>query len=170
MLPKVVRAYTPSRIGASVMNKNGGSKSELELENGVQVKTSVVPERPDESPALGTFVSQGSRPYTHRTGARPALQAFTTSDIGFPDPDMPLTRPEFVRLPRAGQRCPITGLSRSAMNVFVLPTVENRFRAPVRSFVLRRLGARTGIRLVDYQSLIAYIRGHEDRGGQAGVA
>ena len=63
----------------------------------------------------------------------------TTSDIGFPDPDMPLTWPEFVRLPRAGQRCPLTGLSRSAINTLVLPTAENHFQPPVRSFVLRRL-------------------------------
>jgi hypothetical protein len=35
----------------------------------------------------------------------------------------------------------------------------------VRSFVLRQRGAKTGIRLIDWQSLRAYIRQHEE--GQA---
>jgi hypothetical protein len=61
--------------------------------------------------------------------------------------------PEFVRLPRAGERCAYTGMSRSGLNALVLGP-----SAPVRSFVLRRPGTRTGTRLIDYASLIEFIR------------
>ena len=76
---------------------------------------------------------------------------------------VPIT-PETIRLPRAGERCPYSGLSRSALNALVLPTAANGYRPPVRSSVLRQRGATTGIRLIFYQSLIDYIHSHEDIG------
>jgi hypothetical protein len=69
-----------------------------------------------------------------------------------------LARPEFCRLPPPGQRCPLTGMSRSALNELILPSEKNGFKPPVRSFCLRQKGAAKGIRLVDYQSLAAHIR------------
>jgi hypothetical protein len=87
-------------------------------------------------------------------------QVFANETV--PGSDVPLTRPEFIRLPRPGQRCPWTGLTRSALNELVLPTVANKFQPPVRSFVLRKRGARTGIRIIDYLSLAGYIRAHEE--------
>jgi hypothetical protein len=57
--------------------------------------------------------------------------------------------------------CPITGMSRSAINELILPTPRNENRPPVRSFCLRQRGAKTGIRLVDFFSLTSYIRAHE---------
>ena len=137
-----------------------------------QVRTAVLPERADEAPAnMGTPVNQGSRISTSQTGARPAqLALFTTTGVGIPDPGTPPTRPEFCRLPRHAQRCPHTGLSRSALNELILPTAANGFRPPVKSFVLRRNGARTGIRIISYASLVSYILDHEDRGGQPGEA
>lgn len=73
------------------------------------------------------------------------------------DPDQ-AQRPEFLRLPRTGKRCPVTGLSRSMMNALILPTDENNHRPPVRSVVLRRPGNIRGVRLVDASSLLAYLR------------
>lgn len=70
--------------------------------------------------------------------------------------------PEFLRLPPPGQRCTWTGLSRSAINELVLPTRRNKHRPPVRSFCLRQRGAKTGIRLVDYQDLRRHILEHEE--------
>src|SRR5512143_1526857 len=67
------------------------------------------------------------------------------------------TPPEFMRLPKARQRDPVFGLSRSFLNELILPCPENHHRPPVRSVVLRRRGARTGIRLVDIDSLRAYL-------------
>jgi len=66
-------------------------------------------------------------------------------------------RPEFVRLPRAGDPCPHTGLSRTALNALILPTPGNGFRPPVKSKVLRQPGSLRGIRLISYDSLIAYL-------------
>ena len=74
-------------------------------------------------------------------------------------------QPEFLRLPPPGLKCPASGLSRSYLNLLVLPCPQNDFKPPVRSFVLRRPGARTGVRLIDRASLFAYIRAHEQRGG-----
>jgi hypothetical protein len=61
-------------------------------------------------------------------------------------------RPEWIRLPKSGERCPHTGLSRSSLNELILgkpPKVE--------SVVLKNKGALRGIRLVRYRSLIAYL-------------
>jgi len=72
------------------------------------------------------------------------------------------TAPEFLRLPKPGDLCPHTGLSRSTINDLILPTPRNNFKPPVRSFCLRQKGAKTGIRLVDFQSLRAYILKHAE--------
>ena len=71
---------------------------------------------------------------------------------------VPIVRPEFIRLPPPGSKCLHTGLSRSALNSLVLPTPENGFSPVVKSFVLRKRGAKTGIRLVDFASLVSFIR------------
>jgi hypothetical protein len=73
--------------------------------------------------------------------------------------------PEFLRLPPPGVRCPFTGLSRSALNELILPTEQNGFTPPVRSFCLRKRGAKTGIRLVDYASLKAHIFANAEAAG-----
>jgi hypothetical protein len=76
----------------------------------------------------------------------------------------PLTRPEFLRLPSPGELCPHTGMSRSALNELILPTPRNGNKPPVKSFCLRQKGAKTGIRLVSYDSLTGYIRAHAEGG------
>lgn len=70
--------------------------------------------------------------------------------------------PEFLRLPKPGLLCPFTGMSRSGLNELILPTERNGNRPPVRSYCLRQRGAKTGIRLVDFQSLRAFIRQHAE--------
>ena len=65
--------------------------------------------------------------------------------------DAPLTRPEFLRLPRAGSKCPITGLSRTGIFLLIKAGV-------VKSVVLLRPGARRGTRLVNHNSLVGYLR------------
>ncbi|MFQ3224622.1 MAG: hypothetical protein ACI8Z5_000872 [Lentimonas sp.] len=47
-----------------------------------------------------------------------------------------INQPEFVRLPRAGQRCPLTGIE------LVLASDGNGFKPPVRSVSLRKPGNR----------------------------
>lgn len=70
--------------------------------------------------------------------------------------------PEFIRLPPPGLKCPYTGLSRSAINELILPTLRNDYTPPVKSFCLRQKGAKTGIRLVSYPGIRDYIRVHEE--------
>lgn len=68
-------------------------------------------------------------------------------------------RPEFIRLPRAGKSCPHTSLSRTALNALILPTPSNGFLPPVKSIVVRHRGNQRGIRLISYDSLLAYLHG-----------
>jgi hypothetical protein len=72
----------------------------------------------------------------------------------------------FLRLPKTGEREPLTGLSRSYLNALILPTRANNFSPPVRSYVLKKPGARTGVRLIDRQSLIDYVCAREETRSQ----
>jgi hypothetical protein len=65
--------------------------------------------------------------------------------------------PEYIRLPRAGTRCPVTGLTRTALNELVLPTAANDYRPAVRSFSLRRPGQIRGVRLISLADLVRHI-------------
>jgi hypothetical protein len=85
---------------------------------------------------------------------------FTTQAISSAD-HHPL-RPEFIRLPKPGTCDSWTGLSRSTLNVLVLPCRENGYRPPVRSCSLRRKGLSKGVRLIDFQSLLDHINAHPE--------
>ena len=61
------------------------------------------------------------------------------------------SRPEWIRVPKVGTICPHSGLSRS----FVHSLIKGGL---VESRSLRKRGAKTGVRLVSYDSLMAYIR------------
>ena len=86
----------------------------------------------------------------------------TTSTVGFSG-KIPI-KPEFIRLPKSGTRCPHTGLSRSKMNQLVLPCKENDFKPPVESKVLRKRGTIRGTRLIVFDSLMEYLNGLDDGG------
>jgi hypothetical protein len=64
----------------------------------------------------------------------------------------PTLVPEFIRLPRSPDRCPFSGLSRSALNELILGA-----NPPVKSVVMRKRGAVRGVRLIDYGSLVSYL-------------
>lgn len=66
-------------------------------------------------------------------------------------------QPEWVRLPRAGEKCPHSNLSRSTLNNLILPCKANKNRPPVRSSVVRQRGATRGVRLIHRESLLEYI-------------
>lgn len=68
-----------------------------------------------------------------------------------------VTMPAYLRLPRAGTRCPVTGLTRTALNELILPTTANGYRPPVRSYSLRRPGQIRGIRLISLPDLVRHI-------------
>jgi hypothetical protein len=85
-------------------------------------------------------------------------QSRTVDEVEIPSSNPDPLRPEFIRLPKPGHLCPHTGMSRSALNDLILPTENNGNKPPVKSFVLRKRGAKTGIRLIDYASLADHIR------------
>lgn len=62
-------------------------------------------------------------------------------------------QPEFIRLPKAGESCPVTGLPRSTL--IELLQEAGAKNIPVRH--LRKAGATTGIALIPRQQLIDYI-------------
>jgi hypothetical protein len=74
-----------------------------------------------------------------------------------------------MRVGRHGGRCPYTGFSRAFLNGLILPTAENAYKPRVRSFVFRRKGAKTGVRLIDYESLRVYIYAHEQQPGKPDI-
>ncbi len=69
----------------------------------------------------------------------------------------PSHQPEFIRLPRAGSRCPWTSLSRASLNTLVLGR-----DAPVKSVVLRQRGANRGVRLISLESLLEHLHGQAE--------
>lgn len=66
-------------------------------------------------------------------------------------------RPDYIRLPLPGNRCPFTGLSRSTLAELCTPCPVNTFNPPVESRVIRKRGAVRGIRLIKYDSLMAHL-------------
>lgn len=74
---------------------------------------------------------------------------------------VPEAKPETIRLPKVGQTCPWTGLSRAKLNELILPTELNKFTPPVVSYVIKeRPDCKTGIRLIDFVSLMVFVRQH----------
>ena len=73
-------------------------------------------------------------------------------------------KPEWIRLPAPVSRCRYTGLSRSTINELATPCEANGYNPPVQSVVVRKRGAIRGIRLVHYDSLMAYLRGLSEKG------
>jgi hypothetical protein len=68
------------------------------------------------------------------------------------------SRPEYIRMPRVGERESITNLSRSTIDRLVRPQPCNDFKPPVVSRCVRiRGGSRRGARLILLSSLLAYL-------------
>jgi hypothetical protein len=74
----------------------------------------------------------------------------------------PQIRPFYIRLPAPGARCPYTGLSRSGLADLCVPSKNNNFRAPVKSFRAPRKGDKRAIRLIVFESLMDYLRHFEE--------
>jgi hypothetical protein len=67
-------------------------------------------------------------------------------------------RPIYVRLPSPGLRCPWTRLSRSGLADICVASKKNDWRPPVKSFRVRRKGDKRAVRLIVFESLMAYLR------------
>lgn len=71
-----------------------------------------------------------------------------------PNPNEPI----YLRLPKPGERCSRTGLTRSKLNQLVLPSEQNGYKPPVASMSLKQPGKIRGIRLILWESLKAHLR------------
>jgi hypothetical protein len=66
--------------------------------------------------------------------------------------------PEYIRLPKIGQREHYTNLSRSSIDRLVRPQECNGFKPPVASRCVRiRGGSRRGTRLISLSSLLEFL-------------
>lgn len=74
---------------------------------------------------------------------------------------LPSDEPLYIRLPKAGQRCPRTGMTRSALNELILPSERNAYSPPVESKCLRKREGGKGTRLIVWQSLKEFLDGRE---------
>src|ERR1035438_79189 len=73
-----------------------------------------------------------------------------TSTVRQLSSQQPVVSPKYIRLPRGGERDPLTGSSRSQLWSWIKS-------GHVRSLCVKQKGAARGIRLVDCESLIAWI-------------
>lgn len=75
------------------------------------------------------------------------------------DSDEPL----YIRLPKPGQLCPRTGLSRAKLNELIIPSDKNNWHPPVESKSLKKREGGRGTRLIIWESLRAYLENlHEE--------
>lgn len=65
----------------------------------------------------------------------------------------------WLRLPRPGTRCPVSGLSRTSLTELATPCARNRFRPLVQARTLKRKNAARGILLINRDSLLEYLSG-----------
>ena len=77
----------------------------------------------------------------------------------------PNQEPIYIRLPKPGALCPLTGLTRSGLNLLILPCKPNDFKPPVKSFSLARKGNVKGVRLISWESLRKYLESQEAKAG-----
>jgi hypothetical protein len=69
--------------------------------------------------------------------------------------------PLYIRLPKPGQLCPLTGMTRSALNELILASERNNYQPPVESKSLRKREGGKGTRLIVWRSLKAYLQQRE---------
>ena len=92
-------------------------------------------------------------PHKGNQQSRSGGELYTLTPAAAPEPAVPgAFQPTWIRLPKSGQHCPYTGLSRSVLNGLILGP-----NAPVRSLSLRKQFALKGTRLIHLGSLLAYL-------------
>jgi hypothetical protein len=63
----------------------------------------------------------------------------------------------WLRLPRPGDRCPVSNLSRSTLAELVRPCPRNGYKPPVQARLLKRRDAKRGVLLISRESLLNYL-------------
>jgi hypothetical protein len=85
------------------------------------------------------------------------------------EPELESATPAYIRLPKWGVRDPHFGLTRTALDQLTRPQPFNKFRPPVKSKILKMAGQKSGIKLISYVSLKAYVDGLPDVGADKGA-
>jgi hypothetical protein len=91
----------------------------------------------------------------------------TTVNIGEPIQAQAPVKPEWIRLPLPGHTCPWSGLKRSKLNELILPSEINGHKPPVKSICVRNKGQKKGVRLISFDSLMAYLNSMVESDGRA---
>jgi hypothetical protein len=78
-------------------------------------------------------------------------QTATPADAAACVSQLQMLQPRFIRLPKPGTLCPFTGLSRTQIYLMCKS-------GKVKSHSLKRRGTCRGVRLIDFQSLVAAIQ------------
>jgi len=97
---------------------------------------------------MSIYVPGGSNALPYSTSIRGDASGITRESRNLP---------VYTRLPKSPDHCPLTGLSRSALNELILPTQSNGGRPPVKSVVHKKRHAQRGVRLIEVDSLLAYL-------------
>jgi len=85
------------------------------------------------------------------------------ASIAASPPNSQPIRPIYIRLPARKARCAYTGLSRSGLADLCVPSKNNNFRPPVKSFRAPRKGNKRAIRLIVFESLLSHLRKFEEK-------
>ena len=93
----------------------------------------------------------------------PTIEPLPIAELPRPQPPVRVAdkKPEWIRFPSKG-KCPYSGLSRSTLYNLVGANESNNHRPQVKSILLRRRGGAGGVRLISYDSLMAYISGESE--------
>ena len=67
--------------------------------------------------------------------------------------------PIVVRMPKSGQKETYSNLGRTQIDMVTRPQPGNNFDPPVKSHIFAAKGAARGVRLVNLESLLDYVRG-----------
>ena len=72
-------------------------------------------------------------------------------------PQLDPSTSSWIRLPKAGTRCPVSGFSRTGLVELVHPSPKNDFAPPVSARVVKRKGTQRGVLLISKESLLSFI-------------
>jgi hypothetical protein len=86
-----------------------------------------------------------------------------------PPPIEQLVIPDYIGLPRYGQRDPRTNLTRTALDLLTRPQKANDFKPPVVSKLFSQFGSQQPIRLVNYKSLLTFLNSLPDGADPANI-
>ncbi|MCU0791936.1 MAG: hypothetical protein MUE42_03600 [Opitutaceae bacterium] len=93
----------------------------------------------------------------HKTNTAPAKLAELATTVPHLEGNRAVFDSTWLRLPRPGERCSVSGLSRSGLVELCIGGPRNNWKPPVEARRLKRKGAARGVVLISRASLVAFI-------------